>query len=128
MVKYILCCSGGGCKGKIVARFLERLEEKLDKPLHEKFDMFGGTSTGSLIVASIVYEKMSGKKINNEIYSYENVNKIMDKSWIDEITGNVQFRPKYTSEGLQEIIDKFMPDNPRISETEKKVLIAFRHT
>lgn len=124
MVKYILCCAGGGIRGKIISRFLQHLEENLTKSLHDKFDMFGGTSTGSLIVASLVYEKMTAEKINNELYSHENANKIMDKSFIDDILGVMQTKPKYTSDGLQEIIDFYMPDNPKMSSTDKNILIT----
>lgn len=49
----ILACDGGGIRGLITAVILERLEQKLDKPLKNYFDLFAGTSTGSIIACAI---------------------------------------------------------------------------
>ncbi len=44
---------GGGIRGVIVTRALTMLEEKLGRPLHEIARLFAGTSTGSIISASL---------------------------------------------------------------------------
>ena len=54
----ILCCDGGGLKGLITALILQRLEEKINKKypetqLKDHFDMFAGTSTGSIIACAL---------------------------------------------------------------------------
>lgn len=52
--KMILTCDGGGIRGLIVTRSLEKLEEiEGDKPCNEIFDFMGGTSTGAVIVAGL---------------------------------------------------------------------------
>ena len=49
----VLACDGGGIRGLITTVILERLEQKLGSPLNNYFDMFAGTSTGSIIACSI---------------------------------------------------------------------------
>lgn len=51
--KMILTCDGGGIRGIIVTRCLERLEELEGKPCNQIFDFMGGTSTGAIIVAGL---------------------------------------------------------------------------
>lgn len=49
----ILSCDGGGIRGLITTVILERLEQKLGDRLNKYFDMFAGTSTGSIIACCI---------------------------------------------------------------------------
>lgn len=49
----ILACDGGGIRGLLTTVILERLEQKLGSPLNQHFDMFAGTSTGSIIACAI---------------------------------------------------------------------------
>lgn len=124
MTKYILSISGGGIRGVIVAQFLRRLEFYLGKSLYDKFDFYAGTSTGSMIVSSIAYEKMSGRQLTNKLYNFENANKIMDKSLMDDLFGIVQCGPKYTNKGLKEVLDANTDPNNKIKDTEKDVIIS----
>lgn len=128
MVKYILCLSGGGIRGAAVASFLKELEkhleEKFSSTIYNKFDMYAGTSTGSLILGALAYEKFSGKKINDELYNVSNSQQIMDKTKWDEILGTMQTKPKYETDGLKNVIDKFLPGEKMVSETEKDTLIT----
>jgi patatin-like phospholipase/acyl hydrolase len=48
-----IAIDGGGIRGLIVARALEKLEKHLDKPLQQTFRLTAGTSTGSIIAAGI---------------------------------------------------------------------------
>lgn len=122
MVKFILSCDGGGIRGTIIAQFLKRLGEHVN--IYEKFDMFAGTSTGSFIIAGIVYKKMTGKYLSDTMYSYENAKILMKKSIKDKILGNFQCEPKYTNSGIKRVLSEQIPDNPLICETEKDVLIT----
>jgi hypothetical protein len=51
----ILCLDGGGIRGLISARILQELEEQIQQPLHEYFDLIAGTSTGSILAAGLAY-------------------------------------------------------------------------
>jgi uncharacterized protein len=120
--KCILCLDGGGIKGIIITQFLNRLEKDLENSLYDTFDMFGGTSTGSIIVMGIVYNKMSGEELVN-LYNYDNAQIIMPQSWIDKTFNILQMKPKYDGKGKRLLIEKYLK-KCSITDTEKKVLIT----
>lgn len=49
----ILSLDGGGIRGLMTAIWLKRLEDKLERPIHEFFDLVAGTSTGALLACGI---------------------------------------------------------------------------
>ncbi|WP_154753807.1 patatin-like phospholipase family protein [Erwinia sorbitola] len=49
----ILCLDGGGAKGFYTLGVLNEIEKMIGRPLHEKFDLIFGTSTGSIIASLI---------------------------------------------------------------------------
>ena len=49
----ILALAGGGLRGAYGIGFLEALEEKLDRPLTDYFDLIAGTSTGAITAATL---------------------------------------------------------------------------
>ena len=51
--KMLLSCDGGGIRGLIAVRCLEKLEKIEGKPCREIFHFMAGTSTGAIIVAKI---------------------------------------------------------------------------
>lgn len=52
-VRRILCIDGGGIKGTQPAAFLATLEEDLDCPIGEYFDLIAGTSTGGILAIGL---------------------------------------------------------------------------
>lgn len=52
-MKRILTIDGGGIKGTQPAAFLAALEEDLDRPIGEYFDLIAGTSTGGIIAIGL---------------------------------------------------------------------------
>ena len=54
---YILSLDGGGSLGVYTLGILAEIEQMLDKPLHEKFDLIYGTSTGAIIASLIALGK-----------------------------------------------------------------------
>jgi patatin-like phospholipase/acyl hydrolase len=50
---YILALDGGGAKGFYTLGVLKEIEAMLDRPLHQKFDLVFGTSTGAIIASLI---------------------------------------------------------------------------
>jgi patatin-like phospholipase/acyl hydrolase len=57
----VLCIDGGGIRGVFPAYILHQLEKELGHPLKDMFDLIAGTSTGSIIAASVVLEKEMDK-------------------------------------------------------------------
>jgi uncharacterized protein len=53
----LLCIDGGGIRGIFAITILQALEEELGHPVGEMFDVIAGTSTGSIIAASISLNK-----------------------------------------------------------------------
>lgn len=55
----ILTLDGGGTRGFTAVIMLQRLEEKLGRPIHEYFDLVVGTSTGALIATLASWTRLS---------------------------------------------------------------------
>jgi patatin-like phospholipase/acyl hydrolase len=71
MVKKILAIDGGGMYGCVANEVCIEIEKRMGKPLRDIFDIFIGTSTGSLILAA----SLTGI----EQYKLENSEKYVDK-------------------------------------------------
>lgn len=52
-IRRILCMDGGGIMGTLPASFLASLEEDLDRPIGEYFDLIAGTSTGGILAIGL---------------------------------------------------------------------------
>lgn len=52
-LRRILCIDGGGIMGTQPASFLASLEEDLDRPIGEYFDLIAGTSTGGILAIGL---------------------------------------------------------------------------
>lgn len=72
---YILACDGGALKGVIPAEILATLEKHLPKNVGQYFDMFAGTSTGSIIATALA----SGMSAKDLITLYKRIGPIVFK-------------------------------------------------
>ncbi|MBF0368814.1 MAG: patatin-like phospholipase family protein [Magnetococcales bacterium] len=118
----ILSLDGGGIRGVLEARFLERLEADLGgKSLYDCFDLVAGTSTGGLIALHLAGNKASGASCA-QLYSPENAQTIMDKSLADRLLP-FETEPKYDGEGKTEVLDRIFGEK-RLNDVEKKVLVT----
>ena len=52
-IRRLLCIDGGGIMGTLPASFLASLEEDLDRPIGEHFDLIAGTSTGGILAIGL---------------------------------------------------------------------------
>lgn len=52
-IRRLLCIDGGGIKGTLPASFLASLEEGLERPIGEYFDLIAGTSTGGILAIGL---------------------------------------------------------------------------
>ena len=104
--KYILSLDGGGVRTIATITFLQKLEASLGVPLAEKFDYFIGTSAGAISCLGLAINKMSAEELM-EIWSKENLEKIMTNSSWETHLGIMQIKPKYTNEGKRSVLAEF---------------------
>ena len=120
--KYILSMDGGGVRTIASIIFLTKLEEKLKTPLAEKFDFFIGTSAGAISCLGFAINKMSAANLIN-IWSKENLTKIMTNSSWETSLGIMQINPKYTNEGKREVLTEFFSDK-QLRDSHKPVAVT----
>lgn len=60
----ILCLDGGGIRGVMPARILQKIEQQLGSPLKDHFDLIAGTSTGSILAVGIGLGKSPEELLN----------------------------------------------------------------
>ena len=106
MVKLVLSLDGGGVRGGATAQFLTLLEEQLGIPLHDAFDLFVGTSTGSIIASALAVKNMTAREAL-ALYNESNIKSIFDKSAYDKLVGVAQTDPKYDGKGKKKFLDTF---------------------
>src|SRR5512137_1732359 len=111
--RMILACDGGGLRGIIIARCLERLEEVEGKPCNQIFDFMAGTSTGSVIVAGLAAGIPTRTLI--DFYLKEAPNVFQPLSWFRQLLCRFGWRydKSYLRQRMAELIgDARLKDLP----------------
>ena len=113
---YILSIDGGGLRGIVPVRILQKVEEITGKKVHEIFDMVSGTSTGGLLASCLTIrdDKYPGQpkfpldKIA-DIYIDHGKEIFPIKSGIGKYISEVTnlFAAAYSPKGLEEILTKY---------------------
>ncbi|NJO93851.1 MAG: patatin-like phospholipase family protein [Hydrococcus sp. RM1_1_31] len=123
----ILSIDGGGILGTFPAAFLAKLEENLDQPISNYFDLIVGTSTGGIIALGLgmglsaadillMYEKSGAAIFGQQQGVFLNylVNKLRIIRW--------GFRRKYSSENLRSTLFKLFGDR-KLGESKCRLAI-----
>ena len=110
----ILSFDGGGLRGALSIKLLERIENEISN-IVKTSNMISGTSTGSLIALGLAYG-MSPSEVS-KLYSKENIEYIFDKSY-PQIS-----RPKYDNDHLKEMLLSVFPENLKLKDLGKLVII-----
>ena len=126
----ILSCDGGGIRGLLTAVLLERLEQKLESKLSEHFDMFAGTSTGS-IIACALSQGMSASTIK-ELYLKDGKTIFPEMNWeywldttLEKFAQGHASLPLFKSDGLDSVLkDHFTSNNPLFGSLQKPTLVV----
>lgn len=121
-MKYLLSLSGGGVRGVLIVQFLALLERDLKWPLTTYFDFFGGTSIGSIIVAGLVYARMTASELLFYFFDPKTLAQMFPNSIMDRIFNLVQSSPKYNGKGKRDFLFQHMKQR-RMRDTTKDVLI-----
>lgn len=110
----ILALDGGGIRGVISAKILERVETKIKQitgnentKLNEYFDLIAGTSTGSILAASLVY----GRNPTDLIGIYKDEGETIFKTnFLRKTVGYALKMPKFSNDGLKGVLQEYFKD------------------
>ena len=120
MGKRILSIDGGGMKGLIPCAFLAELERRAGKPCNEIFDMFYGTSVGSILAGGLSVG-IPAKSLQ-EFFTIDGP-KIFSPSWYAGI--KTLFGSKYGASGIETAL-KARFGTKMLSEAKCKLgIVAF---
>ena len=100
----ILSIDGGGIRGVIPAKWLERLEEQLGTLLCNHFDMVAGTSTGAVLAAGVA-AGIPAKKLLN-LYTKHGPDIFPPRGFSNRRRSffNPFLKPRYEEEPLAEVL------------------------
>ena len=117
MVYRIMSFDGGGIRGVISAKILTEVEKQIQREynqsLHQYFDMFVGTSTGSIIAAALANDRKSDNILN----VYQTKGKVIfpyQSRWVLQRLG-LLFKygisaPKFSHDGLIKVLKEELGD------------------
>ncbi|MEO1431524.1 MAG: CBASS cGAMP-activated phospholipase [Cyanobacteria bacterium J06632_19] len=117
----ILCLDGGGIRGVMPARILQKVEEQLGSPLKDHFDLIAGTSTGSILAAGIAIGKSPEELLNLykdkglQIFPYQN---LYSPKRLPLILKYGISAPKFSDEGLIAVLQEQFGDQKFSDITE----------
>ncbi|MGL5694820.1 MAG: patatin-like phospholipase family protein [Peptostreptococcaceae bacterium] len=110
----IINFDGGGLRGLLSISLFERIQNEFPDIIRNT-NMFGGTSTGSLIALGLAYG-LSPREVK-ELYSDVNAKYIFSKSYSEML------RPKYDNYNLKKLLLDVFPANLRLKDLGKLVII-----
>jgi predicted acylesterase/phospholipase RssA len=100
-----LAVDGGGIKGVIVSRAIARLEDYLQKPAYETFQLLAGTSTGAIVTAGIA-TGLFGEEIHRLYCDLGPI--IFRKTWRTAMWPLARYR--YPLKPLEQALEEHMGD------------------
>lgn len=116
----VLSLDGGGVKGVLEARLLERLES--EAPFLHKVELFAGTSTGGILALALA----AGVPVADCVALYElNATRIFaSRGLSDSLAGGLDeyVRADYSQDGLRDVLTETF-GNKRLPELEREVLV-----
>ncbi len=119
---YILSIDGGGFRGAYSAYLLKRMEEEWGVEWCDKFGLFAGTSTGSIIAAGLAHGRSADSLYN--LYA-EQAHLIFKRRWIDKFIPfglTSLFASRYSNEVLRRYLFKLF-GNTRLKDISVPLII-----
>lgn len=106
--KRVLSLDGGGIRGLASLKFLSCLEEDIGTPIYELFDLYAGTSIGSLIATTLLSRRISAQEMLVRHCGYDQIRVAFVKgSWWP---GSSWFVPAYSGDAKRGWIYSCLPD------------------
>ena len=131
-MRKILSIDGGGIRGTFPAAYLAHIENELEHPLHEYFDLIAGTSTGGIIAICLAM----GLSANDILELYESRGPAIFSqqrtgplSWAERCMRRFKWAfwgAKYDPEALQTALIDVLGDR-KIGEAKTRLLIPAWH-
>lgn len=118
----VLSLDGGGIRGIVAATILAGLEERLDGPLAQAFDLIAGTSTGGIIALGLVLPGPDGRPQHTaeDIVGFYRGNgpRIFHRSWQRIVTSLAGLADeRYPRGPIEEVLQGFFEDH-RLSDVD----------
>lgn len=115
MKKYhILSCDGGGIRGVFSAQLLHMIDKEV--PFLSKIDLFAGTSTGALLALSFA----AGFSPEQAVGLYQHLGPVLFPTHLETSPE----KAKYDSSFFKQLmLDQVFPNNPKLSDLQKKVAV-----
>tara|TARA_B100000768_G_scaffold169988_1_gene175984 strand:+ start:394 stop:1317 length:924 start_codon:yes stop_codon:yes gene_type:complete len=118
--KKVISFDGGGVRAIAGLVFLRKLEAETGKKVFDTFDMFVGTSAGSLNASCFACNGMSAEQVK-KYWSKSYLDKIMKTSFFWDKASLVQARPRYENEGRVGVLKEIFGDKS-LSESAKPIV------
>ncbi len=116
----ILAIDGGGIRGIIPARVLERLETHVPGIVQE-FDLYAGSSTGAVLAAGFAYG--FDPRFMRQMYQGFGKQVFMDSIWDDLRDLKYILGADYSIDNLKALLERVIGETT-LGDLEKKILIA----
>ena len=108
----VLAIDGGGIRGLIPALVLDRIEQRVGRPIAECFDLIAGTSTGGILAVglSCAGDDRPRWSAADLVALYETEGpRIFDRSLVKTLTSVFGIEDeKYSRENLEEPLDRYL--------------------
>ncbi len=128
----ILTLDGGGLRGIVPMRILQKVEQLTGKKIHDIFDMISGTSTGGLIASCLTLR--DPLNANLPLYNLERIAEIYVnkgnvifpiKSGVSKFFHKVMnlAKPAFSADGLDSVLKEYVKDQ-RINDSLRPILVS----
>ena len=129
-MRKVLSIDGGGIRGVIPARVLVELEERMQKPVAELFDLVAGTSTGGLLALGLTKPAAAGSATPEfsarqmlELYERDGAAIFHRDLWHRFTALENLLEEKYPSDGIDRVLEEVFGDS-MISEALTEVFVT----
>lgn len=121
---------GGGVKAGVIIHLLRRLESHIQKitkninyRLTDDIHMFTGTSAGGIMATALGVANVSLETLADTYQQQGKLEQIFDKSCLDRLLGEMQWKPKYNGKGKRKVIQEVLGSNLSFAAGEKFVMV-----
>jgi hypothetical protein len=116
-MRRLLTIDGGGIKGVFPAALLAGLQEELDHPIADYFDLIAGTSTGGIIAIGLGLGHSPGEIL--QMYC-DSASRIFPRRGMRALAG--LFGARYANTRLRDVLSEILGDR-RLGESRQRLVI-----